>query len=179
MKWKYEEQSALHQNNRVHREAQHIGTSAWAGNIIISYHIIKWIMVSLEINTITSESIWTCSQVFLQKWNSVRQIVHKPLNIAVCETSREINEGVGCLHTILQQHMDCVCSCFMNVTHSYGFPPQSSLWFSNKMAFQSKANRLFSSWSQFWICPRGGDGDKGVPVWWWEGWGWGWSRENL
>ena len=40
MKWKYEEQSALQQNNRVHTEAQHIGTSTWAGNIIISHHIM-------------------------------------------------------------------------------------------------------------------------------------------
>ena len=125
------------------------GHGSWVWNICHN-PFTKWIMVSVEITTITSESNWTCSQVFLQKWNNVRQIVHKPLNIAVCDTSRENNKGIGCIHTILQQRMDCVCSCFMNVTHSYGFPPQSSLWFSNKMAFQSKANRPLSRRSKVW-----------------------------
>ena len=36
MKWENEEQSALRHITEFHREAQHIGTSAWAGNIISS-----------------------------------------------------------------------------------------------------------------------------------------------
>ena len=43
MKWETEEQSALLHITGFHRKAQHIGISAWAGNIIISYHsFLSW-----------------------------------------------------------------------------------------------------------------------------------------